>query len=400
MVRYRVIYKEMIILELKSLIINNIERNKIIEATLSKPKKNLTDYKKIKVKPIVLKNELIYQFSYILETNTHHKNLTSEEAVFEFERLFEIYKQGLLNTVDFDYQILVNKKGKVKVIENKPSKKMNLDTLEHNRSKKYVIEDGVPCDFLIKLGVMDIDGTVFKNKYDKFKQINKYLEVMESSLKKLDLSKEIRIVDFGSGKAYLTFALYWYLVKRLGVDVQIVGLDLKKNVIELCNNIANELGYKKLSFKLGDIKGYSEFDEVDVVMTLHACNTATDDAIVKAIKWNAKLIMIVPCCQQEIFKQINSKVMAPLMKHGTIKERIAALTTDSLRGQLLEALGYKVDIFEFIETEHTPKNLVIRGSSRGKVNKKAFDEYLEFKNFWDLDPYLEKALSEELSVFN
>lgn len=219
---------------------------------------------------------------------------------------------------------------------------------------------------------------------------------MEGSLKTLDLSKKLRIVDFGSGKAYLTFALYWYLVQKLGVEVEIVGLDLKKNVIDLCNRIAQELDYADLSFKLGDIKGYSEFEEVDVVITLHACNTATDDAIVKAVKWNAKLIMTVPCCQQELFKQIDSDVMSPLMKHGTVKERIASLVTDSIRGSLLEALGYEVDIFEFIETEHTPKNLVIRGGNRGRVSKKALEEYKAFRDYWNLTPYLEKALGDEL----
>ena len=383
--------------EINILIKRSLEENLLISGVLSNPRKGVTEYKKVTVKPVVLKEELKFQFAYILDRNTVHKNLNTDEAIEELKDLFNIYKQGVLYTGEGDYQLLINKKGKVKIIKNKATKTIDLNALTHNRKKKYVIEEGVPCDFLERLGVMDSEGNVFKSKFDKFRQLNKYLEVMEGSLKTLDLSRKLRIVDFGSGKAYLTFALYWYLVQKLGVEVEIVGLDLKKNVIELCNNIADELGYKDLSFKMGDIKGYTEFDEVDVVITLHACNTATDDAIVKAVKWNAKLIMTVPCCQQELFKQIHSEVMSPLMKHGTIKERIASLVTDSIRGNLLEALGYNVEIFEFIETEHTPKNLVIRAGNKGKASKKALDEYKTFRDQWNLTPYLEKALADELN---
>ena len=383
--------------EINILIKRSLEENLLISGVLSNPRKGVTEYKKVTVKPVVLKEELKFQFAYILDRNTVHKNLNTDEAIEELKDLFNIYKQGVLYTGEGDYQLLINKKGKVKIIKNKATKTIDLNALTHNRKKKYVIEEGVPCDFLERLGVMDSEGNVFKSKFDKFRQLNKYLEVMEGSLKTLDLSRKLRIVDFGSGKAYLTFALYWYLVQKLGVEVEIVGLDLKKNVIELCNNIADELGYKDLSFKMGDIKGYTEFDEVDVVITLHACNTATDDAIVKAVKWNAKLIMTVPCCQQELFKQIHSEVMSPLMKHGTIKERIASLVTDSIRGNLLEALGYNVEIFEFIETEHTPKNLVIRAGNKGKASKKALDEYKAFRDQWNLTPYLEKALADELN---
>jgi len=382
---------------IKTLIEEIVDGNKLISGSLSNPKKGATEYKKVTVKPALIKEQIYFQFTYVLETNNHHKNLVPYEAAAELEELFTLYKQGILNTAEGDYQVLMNKKGKAKIIKNKPTKVMDEMNLSHNRKKNYVIEEGTPCDFLHRLGVMDEKGMVFKSKYDKFRQINKYLEVMEGSLKTLDMSKKIRIVDFGSGKAYLTFALYWYLVQKLGVEVEIVGLDLKKNVIELCNNIAKELNYKDLSFKMGDIKGYTEFDEVDVVMTLHACNTATDDAIVKAVKWNAKLIMTVPCCQQELFKQIDSDVMSPLMKHGTIKERIASLVTDTIRGNILEALGYQVDIFEFIETEHTPKNLVIRAGSKGNPSKKALNEYRVFRDQWNLKPYLEQALAEELN---
>ncbi len=386
--------------EINILVKSSLEENLLISGVLSNPRKGVTEYKKVTVKPVVLKEELKFQFAYILDRNTVHKNLDTQEAVAELMELFNLYKQGVLYTGEGDYQILINKKGKAKIIKNKASKKVDLSALNHNRKKKYVIEEGVPCDFLERLGVMDSEGNVFKSKFDKFRQLNKYLEVMEGSLKTLDLSKKLRIVDFGSGKAYLTFALYWYLVQKLGVEVEIVGLDLKKNVIELCNKIAEELGYRDLSFKMGDIKGYTEFDEVDIVITLHACNTATDDAIVKAVKWNAKLIMTVPCCQQELFKQIDNDIMSPLMKHGTIKERIASLVTDSIRGNLLEALGYNVEIFEFIETEHTPKNLVIRAGSKGKPSKKALDEYRAFRDMWNLTPYLEKALADELDKIN
>uniref|UniRef100_UPI0035682278 class I SAM-dependent methyltransferase n=1 Tax=Ilyobacter sp. TaxID=3100343 RepID=UPI0035682278 len=319
-----------------------------------------------------------------------------EEAVDEILGLLKNYfKQGVIFAAEGDYQLLVNKKNEIKIIKNKPTKVQEKD-LTHNRKKNYVIEEGKHCDFLYKLGVMDADGKVYKNKYDKFRQINKYLEIIEDSIKSLDMKKKLKIVDFGSGKAYLTFALYWYLKEKLGIEVEITGLDLKVDVINYCSKVAEELNYENLSFKIGDIKGFEDYNDIDVVITLHACDTATDDALIKAVNWNTKLLLLVPCCQHELFRQVSNDKMSPILKHGILKERLSSMITDSIRGNILEVLGYSVEIFEFIDTEHTPKNIVIRAINKNSPSKKAKDEYYEFKKMWNLDPYLEKSLKDKI----
>ena len=235
----------------------------------------------------------------------------------------------------------------------------------HNRKKHYLLEEGVPVPFLVQLGVMTPDGRVVKARYDKFRQINRYLEFVEDILPSLPKGREISIIDFGCGKSYLTFALYYYLHEKQGYDVHITGLDLKEDVIAECGRLAKSFGYEKLEFLHGDIADYTGTDEVDMVVTLHACDTATDYALYKAIKWNAKVIFCVPCCQHELNKQIDDTSRMPIMKYGLIKERVSALYTDALRANMLEAEGYKTQILEFIDMEHTPKNILIRAVKTG-----------------------------------
>ena len=383
--------------KLKKLMEKMTSEGSMISATLSNKKKGAdVDFNKVSVKPFLSKEKQQYQFSYIFDKNTTHKNMDSEEAVDEILGLLKNYfKQGVIFAAEGDYQLLVNKKNEIKIIKNKPTKVQEKD-LTHNRKKNYVIEEGKHCDFLYKLGVMDADGKVYKNKYDKFRQINKYLEIIEDSIKSLDMKKKLKIVDFGSGKAYLTFALYWYLKEKLGIEVEITGLDLKVDVINYCSKVAEELNYENLSFKIGDIKGFEDYNDIDVVITLHACDTATDDALIKAVNWNTKLLLLVPCCQHELFRQVSNDKMSPILKHGILKERLSSMITDSIRGNILEILGYSVEIFEFIDTEHTPKNIVIRAINKNSPSKKAKDEYYEFKKMWNLDPYLEKSLKDKI----
>ncbi|WP_319371616.1 SAM-dependent methyltransferase [uncultured Ilyobacter sp.] len=385
--------------KLKKLLEKITSQGSMISSTLSNKKKGGdAAFNKVTVKPFIAKEKQKYQFSYIFDKNTTHKNMEPEEAVDEILGLLENYfKQGVIFAVDGDYQLLVNKKNEVKIIKNKSTKTQEKD-LTHNRKKNYVIEEGKHCDFLYKLGVMDAEGKVYKNKYDKFRQINKYLEIIEDSIKNLDMKKKLKIVDFGSGKAYLTFALYWYLREKMGIEVEIIGLDLKVDVINYCNEVSEELGYKNLSFKIGDIKGFKDYTNIDIVITLHACDIATDDAIIKAVNWNTKLILLVPCCQHELFRQVSNEKMSPILKHGILKERLSSIITDSIRGNILEILGYSVEIFEFIDTEHTPKNLVIRAVNNNLPSKKAKSEYYEFKKIWNIDPYLEKSLKSKIDL--
>lgn len=373
-----------------------VEGEQLIYGVLSNVrKKNEKTFNKVSVKPVLIKNELLIQFTYHYDRKVIHSNLDSYEAISELNKLIkEYFKQTVLYTINADYQILVSKKGKANILKKAPTKKKV--NLSHNRKKNYILSENKPCEFLIKLGVMNKEGKVLSQKYDKFKQLNRFLEMVSDCIPYLNKEKTINIIDFGCGKSYLTFALYYYLVERLNLDVNIIGLDLKKDVIDFCNNIAGDLGYDRLKFIHGDIKGFKGAQKVDMVVSLHACDTATDDAIVKAVKWEADVILTVPCCQHELLSQIHNSIMKPMEKHGIIKEKLSSLITDSIRGNILEIMGYSVQMLEFIDMEHTPKNILIRAFKKDKDDKEIVNQYKEFKKFWDVDPYLEEAMGEEL----
>ena len=280
--------------------------------------------------------------------------------------------------------VLVSKKGRVTVKEKKKpgnaasgnaapgsaGSGVKRASLEHNRKKEYLLEEGTPVPFLVDLGVMTAEGRVVHARYDKFRQINRFLEFIEDILPAFPRNRELTILDFGCGKSYLTFAMYYYLRECCGLDVRIIGLDLKKDVIRRCGELARRYGYDKLTFLEGDIAGYEGCSQVDVVVTLHACDTATDYALYKAVKWNARVILSVPCCQHELNGQLRNETLAPVLKYGLLKERIAALLTDGLRAELLEQQGYDTQILEFIDMEHTPKNILIRAVKRPEREKK------------------------------
>ena len=368
-------------------------KNELIEIIISGKEEKTTEYNKISIKPF-LKDEIIYfQFAYIYDKKTTHENIEAVETIDKLVEDFVNFKQMVIFAKSNDYQVLKNKKG-VKVIKNKASKKQG--ELLHNRKKNYIIPEDEPCKFLEILGVMNEKGKVFKDKYDKFRQINKYLEFIRDIKDELNKKKKIRIVDFGSGKAYLTFALYYYINEVLGVEAEITGIDLKKDVVEFCNDTAKKLEYKNLKFLWGDIKTFTEFEGIDMIVTLHACDIATDMAIAHGIKWKSRIIMVVPCCQHEIFTQIKNESMSPLLKHGILKERISSLVTDAARGNLLEVVGYNVQFVEFIDMEHTPKNIMIRAIYNGQKNEKALVEFMRYKEFWSIEPYLEKSIKEYL----
>jgi len=275
-------------------------------------------------------------------------------------------RQMQMETQRADYTVLVSKKGKV-TIKSKIKKggKKKID-MSHDRKKKYVLEEGVPVPFLQDLGVMTQDGKIVRAKSDKFRQINRFLEFIEDILPELDKGRELTILDFGCGKSYLTFAMYYYLHELKEYDIRIIGLDLKKEVICHCNELSEKYGYEKLRFLEGDIADYTGVNKVDMVVTLHACDTATDYALAKAVGWDAKVILSVPCCQHELNRQIRNEVLEPVLRYGLLKERMAALITDGLRAQYLEREGDEAQILEFIDMEHTPKNILIRAVKRNQ----------------------------------
>lgn len=370
-------------MELVKIIEENVANTSLIYVVFATPlNKEENKFKKITVKPISLNDNIIYQLEKFTDKQAFHENINETDIVSRILELASQYKNANIFTVEADYQVLISKKGSMRIVKLSPTKTMSLGF--HNKTKKYIIPDNEPCDFLIELGVMNKDGKVLAKKYDKFKQINKFLEIVDDSVDKASLKSDYKIIDFGCGKAYLTFALYYYFYKIKKVNVQIVGLDLKTDVINFCNDVAKKLNYSHLRFENGDIKDYNTNLDIDMVVTLHACDNATDAALVKAIKWNTDIMLSVPCCQHEFFDKIDNNNLEPMLKHGLIKERLSSLVTDSLRSLFLETKGYKVQLVEFVDMEHTPKNILIR-AVKSKIREEAIKEYEDFKKFWRLE---------------
>ena len=355
---------------------------------------------KVKVRPVLIKGELLFQETLYRGTQVFHENYDGEAMVVRVETLLtETFRQGEFQGGNMNATVLVSKKGKMtiktKQLQGSVSKQRELSDLSHNREKQYILQEGVPVDFLVGLGVQTPEGKITKNRYDKFRQINRYLEFIEDVLDKLPTDRTIRIIDFGCGKSYLTFAMYYYLHVLQKRDICVTGLDLKKDVIAHCNELAGKCGYDKLTFEVGDISTYEGSDAVDMVVSLHACDTATDYALDKAVKWGASVIMAVPCCQHEVNKQIACSQLQPLLKYGLIKERMAALITDAVRANLLEEQGYDTQILEFIDMEHTPKNLLIRAVKRNGAAKMTGRNRVEDTlDFLQIDPTLKRLLKE------
>ncbi|GIP34039.1 SAM-dependent methyltransferase [Paenibacillus sp. J2TS4] len=376
-----------------------IGQQALLQATLSNRRSKVSGQSdKVKIKPVLIKGEHKYQFTYQMGQKVIHENIDPDQAAKQLaDLLSEQFKQGLWQAKGADYQILVNKKGKATVLKRQATKQAV--ELSHNRKKRYLLEEGTPVPFLAELGVMNGSGKVHAAKYDKFRQINRFLEMIDDVVNELPKDRPLTVIDFGCGKSYLTFAMYHYLVHIRKLDIRAIGLDLKEDVITHCSALAERLDYKNLKFYVGDIGQYNEVSQVDMVVTLHACDTATDAALEKAVRWGAKVILSVPCCQHELFTQIDSPVLAPMLNHGIIKERLSALATDSARARLLELVGYKTQIVEFIDMEHTPKNLLIRAVRQSVSHEqiaKLAASYREFTQFLHVTPYLEKALKERL----
>ena len=355
---------------------------------------------KICARPMLKNKSLLFQIEEYTKTQVFHKNLTAGDAgsyltgklSSDTSSQTASFKNALVETQSFTANVLVSKKGTITI-----KKKMNTSakqpkiSLSHNRKKKYILEEGIPVPFLIDLGVMTQNGNIVNAHYDKFRQINRFLEYIEDILPSLPTSRELRILDFGCGKSYLTFAIYYYLKVLKGYPVRITGLDLKEDVIRHCNELAVKYGYDKLEFLCGDIAYYDGCSQVDMVVTLHACDTATDYALAKAVGWGAKVILSVPCCQHELNKQMKNDLLSPVLHYGILKERMAALMTDGLRAQILEANGYRTQILEFIDMAHTPKNLLIRAVYNGHCadNKAQINELLAA---FDINPTLYRLL--------
>ena len=350
--------------------------------------------RKIQIRPILLKGALVFQAEDYKQKQVFHQNLSGKEALEKIGEWMQEMQQLELLHQDGRVNMLVSKKGKITLKQSENGCQVPQADLTHNRKKIYILDPQVKVPFLEDLGVQTSEGKIVHSRYDKFRQINRFLEFVEDILPALPKDREVVILDFGCGKSYLTFAMYYYLHELKGYDIRIIGLDLKEDVIRHCNELRTRYGYEKLDFLTGDIADYDGVDQVDMVVTLHACDTATDFALDKAIRWNAKVILSVPCCQHELNRQISNEILAPAFKYGLIQERMAALFTDAIRGNLLEEAGYQVQLLEFIDMEHTPKNILIRAvkhgkqGQHGKKEKQLHSDVQRMLEFLHVDPML------------
>ena len=375
-----------------------ILENNIYKLIISKPRKKEEEYKKI----VIERKNDYFQIAKYTEKQVFHENVKADVLA---ARCVELTADHFLQvnawSNAWEYYILISKKGnaalkrkKVQTISapdtaDENAGKNNTDhnrsnghnrnsyvASDHNRTKNYILEEGTPIPPLVDMGVFTKEGKVVRTMYDKFKQINRFIEMIDDAIK-TSSDTELNVIDFGCGKSYLTFILYYYLTEIKKIKANIIGLDLKADVIKHCNEVAKKYGYDGLRFELGDINGYQTPFDVDMVITLHACDTATDFALYNAITWNARMIFSVPCCQHELNSQIQTDHLKALTDYGIIKERFSALATDAIRGKLLEYCGYKTQLLEFIDLAHTPKNILIRAIKRPMTAKNARTKAME-----------------------
>ena len=370
----------------------------ILKIVISNKMNKELKYNKISVSIKEKNNSEYYQVEKFTEKQVFHENLNKDELS---EKLFEYtagnFKQISAWSKDANYDLKISKKGKVHLGRKKADNAKMAINKSHNKEKNYILKEGMIIEPLIDLGVFTKEGKVVNSKYDKYKQINRFVEIIDDEIKKNDY-KKLTILDFGCGKSYLTFVLYYYFVEIKKIDVKMIGLDLKEDVIKKCNDIAKRYKYDNLHFELGDINGFKYNNKVDMVITLHACDTATDYALYNAIKWNAKMIFSVPCCQHELNGQMKSDDFSILTKYGIIQERVAALMTDSIRANLLECAGYKTQLLEFIDIAHSPKNILIRASKykiSDEKKQKSLNEVDNLINEFNFKPTLYNLLKKE-----
>ena len=379
MERLKNILDEQLTAELANIIISNPRRAALAQ--------------KIKIRPVLLKDELNFQITEYKGKQVFHENLKKEEAIdYIINQMENFFGQMVLESNFKTVNMLVSKKGTVTIKQKAQKNEIKQKELSHNRKKRYILEEGAAVPFLVDLGVQTKEGKIVNSRYDKFRQINRFLEFIQDIVENLPKGREITIVDFGCGKSYLTFAMYHYLKVMKGFDIRVIGLDLKEDVIAYCNELKEKYEYDKMSFTTGDIASYTGVDAVDMVVTLHACDTATDYALEKAVKWGASVILSVPCCQHQLNYQMKNDELAAVLKYGLLKERIAALVTDGLRAEMLEQCGYDTQVLEFIDMEHTPKNILIRAVKKNKDRKVSFEKYDKCCQTLGVDPMIGRLL--------
>lgn len=358
--------------------LEEVFKNEIIKIVISNKVKKDEKYNKIAINLKENNKNKFYQIEKFTDKQVFHENIKINEISDKVsELIFGNYKQMTAWSNNEIFDLKISKKGKI-FLGKKKNDNSKIVAKGHNKEKNYILKEGMIIEPLIDLGVFTKEGKVVNSKYDKYKQINRFIEIIDDEIKKNDY-KELTILDFGCGKSYLTFVLYYYFVKIKNINVKMIGLDLKEDVIKKCNDIAKRYNYENLHFELGDINGFKYNNKVDMVITLHACDTATDYALYNAIKWNSKMIFSVPCCQHEFNSQMKANELSILTKYGIVQERVAALMTDSVRANLLDCMGYKTQLLEFIDIAHSPKNILIR-ASKNNISKEKKEKSLNEVN--------------------
>lgn len=366
-------------------------KNRIDRIIFSKPKDK--SIKKAQGKLVKIKGEVFFQYErFLTDGKALHENIELSKAGDFLANLTKEYRQINVLSGKNDFQVLCSKKGELHSSGSLLPIESGAEIAGHDKQKKRILPESVPVGFLVHLGVTDEHGNVYKSSRDKYRQINRFLEFIDDLKEHFPKDRPVKIVDFGCGKSYLTFAIHYYLTEKLKLETDITGLDLKPDVIATCNGVVEKLSLKGIRFLQGDINEFAPLENVDMTVSLHACDTATDAALAQAVHSNSKLIVSVPCCHHEAAKVIGCDTLSPILEHGILKQRLSEIATDALRGKYLEALGYKVQIFEFIESEHTPKNLMIRAIKTGKPSKKALEEYNSLCDFLNLSPSISKMI--------
>ena len=376
-------------------VLNEVFNDEIIKAVISNKANKEVKYNKIVINIKETNKGKFYQLEKFTDKQVFHENIKVENISDKiYECLNENYKQLSAWSCNFTYDMKISKKGKIFLGKKKCDNSKNINK-GHNKEKNYILKEGMIIEPLIDLGVFTKEGKIVNSKYDKYKQINRFIEIIDDEIRKNNYN-DLTILDFGCGKSYLTFVLYYYFVKIK--NIKMIGLDLKEDVIKKCNEIAQRYNYENLYFELGDINGFKYNNKVDMVITLHACDTATDYALYNAVKWNSNMIFSVPCCQHEFNSQIKTNDLSILTKYGIVQERISALMTDSVRANLLECAGYKTQLLEFIDISHSPKNILIR-ASKSNISKekreKSFEEVNSLIKTFNFNPTLYNLLKND-----
>lgn len=377
--------------------INEIIRHDIVKVVVSNKKNKAVEYNKI---IFILKeknSKRYYQIEKYTDKQVFHENIDTGmlgEKLLEY--VADNYRQLAAWSDNETYDLKISKKGNVHSSCKKSNNAASINTA-HDKEKNYILKEGMIIEPLVDLGIFTKEGRVINSKYDKYKQINRFIEIIDDEIGKNDY-KELTVLDFGCGKSYLTFVLYYYFTEIKKINVKMTGLDLKEDVIRKCNDIAGRYNYENLHFEMGDINGYKFSNKVDMVITLHACDTATDYALYNAVKWKSKMIFSVPCCQHEFNSQIKTNELSILTRYGIVQERISALMTDSVRANLLECAGYKTQLLEFIDIAHSPKNILIRASRANiseRAKEKALAEVNALMDQFNLNPTLYNLLKDD-----